>query len=97
MRVFLIIILLSSAALAADTKPQDETGPNFNLRRELPNPLPADFNECVLVVWSDEMRQQRGKTGGFYYPPLERADLLEIEKGRALGWGTYSICEADDS
>ena len=95
--ISLISICFVNAALAQDTSPSEETGPNFNQRRELPNPLPPDFNECVVVVWSAEKREEFGYNGGFYKPPHTKEELASIEYGRRVGWGTYTLCDEDDS
>lgn len=89
-----LVMLLPIAAFAQSL--DQETGPNFNepSRREVPNPLPPDFDECVVVVWNDRIKAEMGgKNGRWYAPPLTRQQRTEIQSGLNQKWGTYSICQ----
>ena len=89
-----LVMLLPTAASAQP--PKQETGPNFNepSRREVPNPLPPDFDECVVVVWSPAMKARTGENGRVYEPPLSDAARQNIQNGLRLGWGTFHRCES---
>ncbi len=92
MKTAAFVVLSALAILAADPAP--ETGPNFNepSRRELPYPLPLDFNECVMVVWSEESKAQHGQTIGAWDPPHTERDIQNINRGMREGWGEYRYC-----
>lgn len=88
-----LILLLPVAAFAQF--PENETGPNFNepSRREVPNPLPPDFDECVVVVWNEQVKAEVGENGAWYSPPLTEEQKAEIQAGLNLQWGSYSLCQ----
>lgn len=77
--VLLSVLLASLPVLAQD--------------REVPDPIPADFDECVRVFVTDKGRENGVKSKvARLDPPLTREDHAYLEYWRREGWATLKLC-----
>lgn len=83
--VFLLMLFLVPAMAHGDGK-------------EVPNPIPADFNECVRVIVSDKGREHGADARmATWEPPLTRKDHALLEYYRREGWGKLILCDSKQS
>lgn len=60
----------------------------------IPEPIPADFNQCVRVFWTEKGRNQGiTKKWGRLDPPVSKSDLALLEYWRREGWGVITLCD----
>lgn len=64
--------------------------------REVPYPLPPDFNECVRIVVKPEFREKAGKLP-VLEPPLTSLDRKSIDRAHELDLGKIEFCEQQKS
>jgi len=64
----------------------------------IPVPVPYDWNQCTLVLWTNKGRSQGidGRVGELR-PPIAKDDLALLEYWRREGWAKLQLCEERSS
>lgn len=91
MKSFLFFLLCIPILAFADEKPP------VPLHLQVPDPIPPNFNKCVVVVWTEEEKKLVGKNGSFYQPPLTPQMIEDLRTIRREKMGEMYLCEMEDT